>query len=107
MLQASQTHPVHHTTLMDIPPELLCASFLRAGCVLRGCMVSKQLKRILRGCGSEAKPLFLLIIASCAMFSDFLAISAFIKSFRHCVVLVVSLLFCLSPAWLSSSCSCF
>ena len=79
---------------MDLPPELICTCFLRAGCVLRGSETSKTLHRLLRSCGSESRPLFLRALADGASLSDFMAMAAFIKSFRYCVVLVVFHLRC-------------
>ena len=75
-----------HTVL---PPELVCLIFHQSQHVLLGRATCRRLREILSTCGSQDRPLFLRALVDGASLDDFAAMAAFMRSFRHAVVLIV------------------
>ena len=75
--------------LLDLPSEIVCAFFQRAGRVLLGRGVSKKLHVLLLSCGSAEQPLYIRTLSEDMPSEDIVHMGAFIRTFRHYTVLVV------------------
>lgn len=80
--------------LDHLSDELVCSLFQRGNNVLRGRETCRKLRRLLLACGSVEKPLYMrVLIRDDAPLAKFMEMAAFMNSFSHVVVLVVSHLY--------------
>ena len=74
---------------LDLPAEVICSCFFRAGSVLRGRSVCRHLRQLLYACGTENEPIvFRLPADERRPLPTYSAIASFISRFRHHVLLI-------------------